>query len=488
MNDTQATETVELGPGGAVVDPPVTGRQLALALGAGLLAAVAVPGAVPGLGMALSGLAVAAVVLAGRPLDTWWSPWRGALVACAVAIAPLPALSDALWVVFPSLLVGVALAVVGLGGGSRWLGLLRPLLRVVPGGFRAVGVVAREVRAAVPVGERKRPALRATVVTVVLLGVFGALFASADRVFGRLVERYLVPDLDLGLLPARVVLLAVVTLGVVTVMRVRARPRDDRPLPPASRPLTGVEWQVPLAGLVALFAAFVALQFGVLFGGHEQVLHTAGLTYAEYARGGFGQLLVVAVLTLAVIAGAARYAPTAGREARLQRVLLAALCLLTLVVLASAFHRLAVYEEAFGFTRLRFAAQVAIWWLAAVFGLVLLAGAAGRERLLPRAIVLLTALVVVGVGHAQPDGLIARRNVERYAAEDTLDLQHLVSLSADAVPALQALPPDVRGCVFDVYAARLDPLRDDGGWAGWNHSRARAVDLLDDTGDAASCT
>ena len=45
------------------------------------------------------------------------------------------------------------------------------------------------------------------------------------------------------------------------------------------------------------------------------VLRTAGLTYAEYARGGFWQLLVVTGLTLAVIAVAARKAPreTGGR-------------------------------------------------------------------------------------------------------------------------------------------------------------------------------
>ena len=47
------------------------------------------------------------------------------------------------------------------------------------------------------------------------------------------------------------------------------------------------------------------------------MLDTDGLTYADYARGGFWQLLVVTGLTLVVLAGAARWAP---RDTRADRV------------------------------------------------------------------------------------------------------------------------------------------------------------------------
>ena len=64
---------------------------------------------------------------------------------------------------------------------------------------------------------------------------------------------------------------------------------------------------------MALFAAFVALQIAALYGGHDHVLRTAGLTYAEYAHEGFAQLMVAAALTLASCRrGAARWAATSG--------------------------------------------------------------------------------------------------------------------------------------------------------------------------------
>ena len=68
---------------------------------------------------------------------------------------------------------------------------------------------------------------------------------------------------------------------------------------------------MPLGVLDALFLAFVAVQATVLFGGHRHVLETEGLTYAEYARQGFWQLLWVSALTLLVLSAVIR---VAGRE------------------------------------------------------------------------------------------------------------------------------------------------------------------------------
>jgi hypothetical protein len=460
--------------------PPLTPGELGLLGGAGVVTAVALPFSAIGSGIALIGLVVAAVVLVERPLDSWDEPWQRAAVACAVVAAPLPAVSDAGWVVGPVLLVALALAVVALAGGTGWYGLARPLLGCVPGSFRSVAAVARSVRRLVPPGPRVGPALRAATLTTVVVAGFGALFVSADRLFGELVERFLLPDVDLPTLVLRLGAGAVVTVGVATVASVRPRPDGEPSNAAPARTLRGVEWLTPLVGLVALFTAFVVVQFGVLFGGHMRVLRTAGLTYAEYARSGFAQLVVVALLTLGVVVGVARYAPARGlREVRLRRWLLAALCALTLVVLASAHHRLALYEEAFGYTRLRFGARATIWWLAVVFVLLLLAGAARRTRSLPRAVVLLTGVAVVATGYLQPDALIARRNVERSAAHGTTDVDYLAGLSADAVPALLALPSGVRGCALERQAARLAAIDEADERMSWNLSRARAVAALE---------
>ncbi|MFA9432068.1 DUF4153 domain-containing protein [Egicoccus sp. AB-alg2] len=470
------------GPGATtrrpVPTPPLDARTTIAVLAVGTYAAAVMPDPVPGVGLATTGLIGAGVVLARRRHDGRRGAWRTAGLVVAAVATLLPAVSDADWVVSPVLLVAFGTAALALAGGRTWLGLVRALARCLPEGGRAPVAVVRGLRSVLPTGVRSRPVIRASLLTVVLLAVFGGLFASADRLFGRLVERFLLPEWQFSALPARAFVLTAVTIGITILVRLSRRSEDDQPLRAPGRRLEGIEWRLPLVALLVLFATFLAVQFGALFGGHDWVSATAGLTYAEHARGGFAQLVVVALLTLLVVAATSRYAAVATPEQqRLQRGLLAGLCGLTLVVLASALHRLLLYQDAFGLTRARFGAQAIIWWLAGMFALVLLAGWRRRTTWLPRAVALATAIAVVGVGFVQPDAHIARWNVERFAAEGAIDVFYLSGLSADAVPALASLPDEVRACVLEAAAERLLEAGETDGWS-WNASRARAADVL----------
>jgi hypothetical protein len=196
----------------------------------------------------------------------------------------------------------------------------------------------------------------------------------------------------------------------------------DPPRRAASATLGALESNIALGALVALFVAFVALQFATLFGGTQHVVKTAGLTYAEYARSGFAQLLVVAALAFAVLAAARRWA-------RPHPLLPAALCLLTLVVLASALKRLGLYEETYGYTRLRLAAHAALLYLGALFALVLITCSA-------RALVAVTAASVLVFALSDPERRIAQHNLERYDRTGKIDVDYLHTLGPDAAPAL----------------------------------------------------
>jgi hypothetical protein len=248
-------------------------------------------------------------------------------------------------------------------------------------------------------------------------------------------------------------------------------------MPRVPRRLTPWEWGIPLALLDALFLAFVVVQLAVLFGGHEHVLRTAGLTYAEYARQGFWQLLAAAALTFAVVGAATLLADAPRRSQRLLlRVLLGVLCALTIVVVVSALRRLLLYEEAFGLTRLRLLAEAASLWFGALFALVLAAGLiAPVRRELARIAIGVTAAGLIVFGLANPDGLIAERNVERWRETGRLDVAYLQTLSADAAPVLAELPHALRRRALAPLAARL---RKGEPWSSYNLSRERARDRL----------
>jgi hypothetical protein len=298
---------------------------------------------------------------------------------------------------------------------------------------------------------------------------FGALFWTGDAAFAALGRSVPVPDV--GSLPGQIASFALVLAGTVGLALAREVALASPAIEVSRR--TVLEWSVPLALLNLLFLVFVGIQASVLFAGHDYVVRTTGLTYSEYARRGFWQLLAVAALVLVVVGVAVVVAETGSvREHRLLHGLLGLLGLLTLLVVASAIHRLRLYESAFGLSRLRLLAETGAIWLGGLFVLLLLAGAAaGVRRHLGRIVLASTAVGLLMFSLADPDRMIARRNVERWRDTGRLDVRYLSSLSADAVPVVASLPEPIRTRALAPMAARLD--RGDT-WSSANLARHRA--------------
>jgi hypothetical protein len=429
-----------------------------LALAAALAAAALLPFARPGAGVPIVAVLVAAAAASGV---------RGRLDALlfgvpALGLAAMPAVLDARWVVALDLVAAWTLASLAVSGPAL-AALAAPLQRLGD----APPLVPRSRR-------RLGPALRGAAVGGLLVLPFGALFWSGDAAFAELGGRVPLPSADA--IVVRTGFFAVVLLGALGLALAARTPLPER-RPWEPRQLSPVEWAIPLALLDLLFILFVLVQLAVLFGGRDHVLETAGLTYAEYARQGFWQLLAASALTLAVVGGAVVLASTPGRAHRmLLRVLLGVLCLLTLVTLASALHRLHLYEDAFGLTRQRLAAEAFAVWLGGLFALLIAAPMLRlRGRRLARVAVAGSALALLGFSLASPDRLIAERNVAHWRETGRIDVLYLRRLSADAVPVLATLPPRLRTRALRPIAARLEA---DEPWSSANLSRHRARRLL----------
>lgn len=221
------------------------------------------------------------------------------------------------------------------------------------------------------------------------------------------------------------------------------------------------------------------MQVRVLFGGNDHVLDTAGLTYAEYARQGFYQLLVVAILTLAVVAVAGRRrGERSGRRPTPVERLLGLLCALTLVVLVSALRRLGLLEDTYGFTVTRLLGHVATLWVGAVLVLVAAAGAARRTQALPRALISMSAAGLLAFSLANPEGLVASQNVDRHERTGKIDAGYLTTLGPDATPALARLPRRVQADLVGRTASRAAAHE---GFFELNLSRAQAREAVTKT-------
>ena len=407
-------------------------------------------------------------------------PARFGWATATVLLLGVGTLRAADWLVVLCLVTALLTGALATAGGRSIRAMITATLMAVASLARGLPWIARgfgSIRRRGP-GGRDGTRIAATVaVSIALLVVFGSLFASADAAFADLLGR-IVPDVNGESVGRWIFVFVVATAFLGGAAYLRAAPPDLSGMDGHSgRRVTRSEWAIPLGLLVLLFAVFVAIQLTVLFGGSRHVLDTDGLTYAEYARGGFWQLLVVTGLTLLVLAGAARWAPRdTATDKVLIRVILGLLAALTLVIVASALHRMDVYADTYGLTRLRILVALCELWLGVTFLLVMISGIRLRAAWLPRAVVAAGVLALLGLAALNPDAMIAERNVARFEQTNRIDTAYLSGLSADAVPALRTLPQPERDCTLVRIDARLQADPDD--WRGWSYGREHARDLL----------
>ncbi|MEV4507914.1 DUF4173 domain-containing protein [Dactylosporangium sp. NPDC049525] len=450
---------------------------------AAVVAAAALPLDRPGIGWPIAGLglvvALLVVILRMDPERrgtsaieaTCWS-------VAAVALLSVGVFRAAGWLFALCVLAAFASVALAVGAGRRVPAVFMAVLTLPLAGFRSLPWVRWGIaRARAKEGASGASRVLASVgLGLLLLVVFGALFASADAAFDQIVQAIL-PDLSPAT-PFRWLfvgaIFAFLTFGGAYLLHSPSTVGDGKPRP--TRTVRWYEWVVPVGAVLAVFGIFVGVQVAVLFGDRDYVMRTAGLTFADYARKGFWQLLVVTLLTLVVIAvtvrKAARETP---RERLLLRVLLGLLSAGALVVVISALWRMDVYEQAYGFTRLRVLVSAFELWLGGLIVLIMVAGVVPVTRWLPRTAVALWVITLLGLAILNPDRFIAEQNVARYANHNNTDIWYLSTLSADAAPALDKLPADARECALSEISRDVHDADD---WRGWNLGRSEARKIV----------
>jgi hypothetical protein len=313
--------------------------------------------------------------------------------------------------------------------------------------------------ATVPVDARARQARGAAigmVAAVPVAAVFGGLLMQADPAFDQLMVR------AFGFEPAPLVSHATTALLVAWlaagVLRLLARPEQSRPRTPGRAGTLGLgEVGTVLLVVDLLFAAFVVVQFRYLFGGGELVRALTGLSYAEYARRGFFELVTVAALSLPLLLVADRWLDRSDpRRVRRFRQLAGVMLLLLDVMLASALLRMWLYTAQFGLTEQRLYTTAFMGWLVLVFGWFVATVLRGRQERFGLGALAAGWLVLGALNLLNPDRIIAEVNLARAARGRPLDVAYAATLSADALPAFHRGLPRLGTNEACQAAARLD--------------------------------
>jgi len=484
---------------------------LLFALAVGIVGEVGLDGPAPGINVPLMTLLVLGIGWAVRrrgrapdPLDAWL-PITAVVLAAGIAVRadPFVGLLD---LAGAAAFTGASVAAFsGLAVTRRSLSLI-----LVTGAWIVESTLvgtARLIAAARPAPRQQPRSLpswigpigRGLVLAVPLVVILASLFASADPIFQRGMDDVLGFRIDLGALPARLLvviaigwlvggLLAVASGGLPALERASLGAAAPTRSVTSQRSLGTTEALVVLVGVDLVVGLFVGLQLAYLFGGLD-TLAAAGMTYSNYARRGYFELVAAAGLSGGILVALEYLAVRSRAYLALATVLVG----LTLMVLASAALRLQLYQDAYGWTELRLYVAVSIVAMAAALATLAALLLTDRTRWLGHAMAVIGVVSLIGLNLIAPAAFVAERNLQRVIdpslvppdGEVALDADYLAVLPDDAIPAmvsaLPRLPAAEADRLRDLLLQRRVELLSDPAFASpfsWNLGRERAKEAL----------
>ena len=361
--------------------------------------------------------------------------------------------------------------------------------------------------------------VRGLLLSLPILLIFAMWLSSADPIFSQLLRDWFnLPEL--AELAVRGMIILVVTWLLLGIIRV-ALEREEKRIRDKLNDINGdsaetaikklqllgaIEAIVMLNAVNLLFVTFVWVQFTHLFGGKENIVD--GYTYADYARRGFAELVIVSVGTLGLIW---LLKTITRRESQRQTMIYnlssTLTTALTIVILLSAFQRLRLYELTYGFTEMRLYPHVFMVWLAILFVWFVI-------TLWIRPKQFLFGVLICGIGYIvtlniiNPDAFIVRQNWQRFHAievtlngiengnattsvdgttiedvrrlsnEELFDSYYLYNLSYDSIPTLVDISKEAKGNLkTDLYTyldGKKASLENQTTWQSWQWSRWQA--------------
>lgn len=246
------------------------------------------------------------------------------------------------------------------------------------------------------------------------------------------------------------------------------------------------------AFIAVLYLVFCGIQIMYLFIGKMKL--PAGMTYAQYARSGFFQLLFVCILNLILVLSVEKYF----QKHKVLDAILLVISGCTMIMTASSAWRMLLYIRAYYLTFLRVAV------LAALVVIALLLCGTMAYILRPSFPLLKYGVAVVSVGYlvfafSHVDYLIASYNLAQIEKQEcttyvkqyeAADYEYLSTLSTDAAPAIHAYLKEhpQAGCAkteygyFDwknVYTSKIRLESEHTTWRNFNISKYAAYRLFE---------
>ena len=442
-----------------------------------------------GIGYALSTLLLAGASLVYLRRELRWNALNVlCLAACVLVTASSAVFGETAMTPYKMLfawLSGALFLVSATGAGASMLDDFRaafaPLLLFLGGSCPTVGITARAFAAKRKEGKRFLSVFLGLLIAVPTVLVLGLFLQSADAAFAAVVSQLRFDRMDVFLTLLFGVMLFVFFFPLLFARQKKLQWEEtDRTI--ESVPLLDSAFVTTvLAAVSAMYVVFLVSQLSYLVGGFAGV-RPEELTFAAYARRGFGEMCVVCVLNLGLLFLARLFVRR--KDGRLPRTVRAATVFISAFsafLIAAAIAKMFLYMRTYGLTFLRLSTSVFMFFLLFVFVAVSVKCFVPQFRHI-RAILAVGCVLAVLCSAADLGAVTVQYNLHAYESgmHEQIDVDYLHTCGDVAVPALVKLSGDADETVRAEALSALKALRRHrGDWRSASVASLRADRLFE---------
>lgn len=272
--------------------------------------------------------------------------------------------------------------------------------------------------------------IRGIVIALPILAILMVLLTNADPVFKKLAED-LFSDIWQRLIVSAILFVGLIGFGLTKIYEI------VKPQTQTQNSKKSIELLIVCGSIVTLLGLFLVIQFEYFFSniGETQLqqLGLSSITYSEYVRKGFFELLAASGICALVAIYVMRYIHNFESLQKFWLQIISSTLVVEIGLLVlSAMQRVNLYSQAHGLTRARILGFIFLVWLSmllVVFLVGIIKKLAGKQLFWP--VILISVFVLFNVNVIDVDGLIA--NKYRPSVNGEIDYYYLVNLSPDAV-------------------------------------------------------
>ena len=330
---------------------------------------------------------------------------------------------------------------------------IKELLYLIGGAFKHIGTVMRGVLNIFKKDDNKEETkesngiAKAVILTLPITLIVIILLASADGIFSNLFRG--VGDI-LNILIGNESILETIGRTIVIIItfiymagflcNIIKRKIEDQNIQRKAKTIDTLTTEIMITILNGVYIIFCIIQILYLF---TKAGMPDGMTYAEYARQGFFQLMIVTFINFGILLWihAKEKNQLDEKQCKYIKLMEMVMEICTQVIIISAFYRMFLYEQAYGYTYLRLFVYF-ILFAEFAFMIFVLIYTTGKKINLMKAGLIIGTVTYLALNYINVDKVIAKKNIDRYFAspQTEIDFYYLRhNTGTDAISEIKRL-------------------------------------------------